>query len=342
MPAQNGAVAYRGLANCLLRLGDYPGALEACRHAASLDEGYALPRMLAAMALCRLQRPAEALEELEVYLRLTAERQTAAARVLEHEGSRGFALALKGDCLLTLGLQAEAEAAFREAVRLYPDAPEGYMGLGRIHGLRGEFAEAARAFERAQVLFRDLPRGHLALAEAYAAQRDWGRALSPLEEFLKAEPDEPRALALRAEALLHLGRHAEAEAAYRQVLERDPTPEAHLALACLAESRGAAEQVLTHCQAARDLGGEDPRLYFLEGKMRLARREWVAAESSLLEALRRSPDTPEIYESLGAVALARGEYAQALGYLTDLIRLAPDNPVARRAVPVLQVALAAG
>jgi len=340
MPRQNGAVAYRGLANCLLRLEDYPGVVEACRQAAALDEGYALPRLLAAMALCRMQQPARALEELDAYLRLSDQRRPAAARVLEHESSPGFALALKGDCLLGLGRREEAEAAFREAVRRQPEAPEGHMGLGRIHSLAGRFAQAAAAFERARALFRDLPRGHLALAEAYLAQQSWGKALEAVAAFLAVEPREPRALSLRAECLLHLGRHPEAEAAYRACLAVEPDPESHLALACLADARGAAEEVLAHCQAARELGGADPRLFFLEGTTRMARGEWPEAERSLLEALRLAPETPEVYQNLAALTLAQNRHAQALGYFTELLRLVPDHPVALRAVPLLRGALA--
>jgi tetratricopeptide (TPR) repeat protein len=341
MPRQNGAVALRGLANCLLRLGDYPGTVAACREAVVLDEGYALPRLLAAMALCRLQRPADAIEELEAYLHLTDGSRPAAARVLEHESSPGFALALKGDCLLTLGLRSEAEAAFREAIRRQPDAPEGHMGLGRIHSLRGEFAAAARAFEQAKLLFRDLPRGHLALAEAYIAERVWERALPPLEAFLALEPRDVRALALRAETLLHLRRHAEAEEAYRALLAVEPAPDAHLALACLAEAQGDGEAVLAHCATARELGGEDARIFFLEGAQRMRRQEWGEAERWLLEALRRAPGTPEIYQQLAAVALSQGDRAQALGYFQDLLGVAPGHPLARQAVPVLQASLAA-
>ena len=341
MPAQNAAVAYRGLANCLLRLADYEGVLRACREAGRLDEGYALPRLLAAMALCRLSRPADAIAEIDAYLGLSEGARLGARRVLEHESSPGFALALKGDCLLTLGRREEAEAVFREAVRRHPDAPEPYLGLGRTHALRGEFAEAVGAFERAQGLFRDLPRGHLALAEAYAAQKEWAKALPPLEAFLAVEPREPRGLSLRAEALMHTGRHREAEAAFREVLAVDASAEAHLALAVLADTRGAGDEVLEHCRAALDLGGEDARIFFVQGVQRMARREWAAAEASLLEALRRSPETPEVWERLGLIALNTDRPAQALACFQGLLALAPDHPLARRAVPLLQGAATA-
>jgi tetratricopeptide (TPR) repeat protein len=341
MPRQNGAVAYRGLANCLLRLEDSEGALAACREAALLDEGYALPRLLAAMALCRLDRPADAIDELEIYLRMTDGAAPGAHRVLEHESSPGYALALKGDCYLTLGLRAEAETAFREAIRRQPDAPEPHMGMGRLHGLRGEFRQAAEAYERARDLFRDLPRAHLALAEAYAAQKHWDRALPSVEAYLQIDAKDPRALSVRAEALLHTGRHVDAEAAYRQLLALGASPETHLALACLADARGASEDVLVACAAARESGGEDARIFFLEGVHRMARREWPEAQARLLEALRRAPDVPEIYQHLAAISLERGDHPQALGYFKDLLAIVPSHPLAVRAVPVLEAAVAA-
>jgi len=340
MPAQNAAVAYRGLANCLLRLNDYPGVLEACREAVFRDAGYALPRLLAAMALCRLNRPADAIEELDTYLRLTDGSRPAAQRVLEHESSPAFALALKGDCLMTLGLKAEAEVVFREAIRRQPDAPEGHLGMGRIHSLRGEHDAAVASFEKARALFKDLPRAHLALAEAHLARRAWAKALESLETFLGIEPRDPRGLSLRAEALLHAGRRDEAEAAYRHVLSVDKNPEAHLALACLAEARGAGDEVLAHCQAAIGLGGEDARIFFVQGKQWMVRQDWAQAEQSLLEALRRAPETPEIFESLAVVALSKGDLAQALGYFQDLAARAPGHPLAAKAIPLLQASLA--
>jgi tetratricopeptide (TPR) repeat protein len=341
MPAQNAAVANRGLANCLLRMGDYPGALAACREAVTLDDGYALPRLLMAMTLCRMSRPQEAIEELNTYLRLTEQGRPSAQRVLEHESSPGFALALKGDCFLGLGRREEAEAAFREAVRRQPDAPEGHLGIGRIHSLRGEFGEAVRAFERARELFRDLPRGHLALAEAYAARREWDKAIASADAFLTAEPRDPRGMSVRAEVLLHAGRHAEAEAAYRDRLTVEPTAEAHLALACLADARGAGEEVLQHCRAAREIGGDDARIFFLEGSHRMLRKEWTEAESFLLEALRRAPKTPEIYEKLAALAMSCGHHGRALRYFTDLLHLVPNHSLAAKAVPLLQASLVA-
>ena len=179
------------------------------------------------------------------------------------------------------------------------------------------------------------------MAEAYMAQKKWEKALEALEAFLKTDSRDPRGLSLRAEALLHLGRQGEAEAAYAHLLTVDPTPEAHLALACLADARGARDEVLAHCQAALELGGEDPRIFFLQGVQWMAKQQWAEAERSLLEALRRAPETPEIYQNLAAVALSRGDQSQALAYFQDLLTLVPEHPLASRAVTVLRHALVA-
>jgi tetratricopeptide (TPR) repeat protein len=341
MPRQNAAVAYRGLAGGLLRLKDYAGAVEACRTAFEVDVGYGPPYLIAALALSRSGHHAEAIEHLDIYVRLSERAKPAAKRVLEHEADLGFALALKGDCLLTLGMRQEAEAAFHDAIRRQPDAPEGHLGMGRIESLRGAHREAVAAFERAKTLFNELPRGHLALAEAHAAQGQWGETIRALDAFLAAEPTDPRGLALRAEALLRAGRHPEAQDAFVQLLAVDPNPDAHLALACLAEGRGAHEDVLIHCREALALGSEDPRLFFLRAKAHLKQRETVEAEKSFLEALRRSPETPEIYENLAALALSEGDRAKALAYFQDLLARVPDHRLATKAVSILQVSLTA-
>jgi tetratricopeptide (TPR) repeat protein len=341
LPKQNTAVAYRGLAGGLLRLKDYGGTIEACRAAMAADAGYPLPHFLAAVALSRMGRHAEAVEELDAYVRLSDQTKFAGERVLEHEADYGFALALKGDCLLTLGRRAEAEESFRDAIRRRPEAPEGHLGMGRIHSLRGEHRAAVSAFEKARTLFKELPRGHLALAEAHAAQQHWVDALAALEPFLAAEPADPRGLALRAEALLHADRHREAEEAFTHLLTVDPNPDAHLALACLADARGAQDEVLTHCREARCLGGEDPRIFFLEGKIHMHRGNSVEAEARFLGALQRAPGTPEIYENLAALAFSRGDVARALAYFQSLLAVVPNHPVAARAIPALQAVLQA-
>lgn len=339
MPRQNIAVAYRGLAGGLLRLKDHAGALDACRTAIEVDGGYGPPHLLAALALSRLGRHAEAIERLEVYVRLSERAKPAAERVLEHEADVGFALALKGDCLLTLGLRDEAETAFREAIRRRPDAPEGHLGMGRLHALRGSHREAVAAFERAKTLFQELPRGHLALAEAHAAQQQWAETLRALEPFLAAEPTDPRGLGLRAEALLHAGRHPEAQEAFTHLLTIDPNPDAHLALACLADGRGAYDEVVRHCREAINLGGDDPRIFFLQGRALAQQGDVVQAEASYLESLRRAPKAPEIYENLAALALSAGDSAKALTYFQDLSTVAPGHPLASKAVAILRASM---
>jgi tetratricopeptide (TPR) repeat protein len=210
-----------------------------------------------------------------------------------------------------------------------------------MHSLQGEHREAITAFEKAKELFKELPRGHLALAEAHAAQQQWAEALRALEPFLAAEPADPRGLALRAEALLHAEKHREAQEAYTHLLTVDPNPDAHLALACLADTRGARDEVLFHCRQAVALGGEDPRIFFLEGKTHLQRGETGPAERSLLEALRRAPNTPEVYEQLAALALSVGDTPKALVYFQDLLLLIPGHTLAAKAVPLLQASLTA-
>jgi arylsulfatase A-like enzyme/tetratricopeptide (TPR) repeat protein len=59
---------------------------------------------------------------------------------------RGYGF-LRGDALARLGKTAEAEAAFREETRAFPDNPAGWTGLALLHASEGRPQEAARTLE---------------------------------------------------------------------------------------------------------------------------------------------------------------------------------------------------
>jgi tetratricopeptide (TPR) repeat protein len=59
-------------------------------------------------------------------------------------GSYGF---LRGDVLARMGKTAEAEAAFREETRAFPDNPAGWTGLALLLASDGRSQDAARTLE---------------------------------------------------------------------------------------------------------------------------------------------------------------------------------------------------
>src|SRR5262249_19658895 len=84
--------------------------------------------------------------------------------------------ALCDDC----GRYEEAEAAYREALRLRPDDPEAHYNLGAALSRQGRDKEAQAAYREALRLRLHYPQAHCNLGHALCEQ---GRFLDALEEL---------------------------------------------------------------------------------------------------------------------------------------------------------------
>ncbi len=158
------------------------------------------------------------------------------------------------------------------------------------------------------------------------------------------------------------GRLAEAEAAYRALLARDPEDaDANqlLGVLCqqtgrLEESRQRLEAVLSRApdlatahnnlgitlQAMEDVDGAVAAYRraillapaYAEARHNLAllateRRDYELAETELIEALRSHPTMPELHLALGNAQLGAGRFAMALTCYQNLLDLAPEHAI---------------
>lgn len=95
----------------------------------------------------------------------------------------------------------------------------------------GRLADAKRAYRASEDLSPRQENVQRALAALDERFRDFEGALVHCERALALKPDEPEMLAQHARLLLHLGRYAEAAAAWSRVLEVRPADGARLSLA---------------------------------------------------------------------------------------------------------------
>ena len=118
----------------------------------------------------------------------------------------------------------EAEAAFRTALQYDPTSAEGRVGLARLDLSRNRRAEAIRQLRLA---VKDRPQHPLALAElagiltnepAQPTPENWREAIECWQVLAKLDRDDRDAHHGLARAYEHLGKWAEAESHYRQVL----------------------------------------------------------------------------------------------------------------------------
>jgi Flp pilus assembly protein TadD len=173
----------------------------------------------------------------------------------------------------------EAEAAFREAVRLNPDFAEAHANLGNaLNQQRGRSEEAEAAFREALRLKSGLPTAHKNLGVVLNQQGRHEEAEAELRKALNLKPDFAEAHSNLGIALHRQGRPEEAEVELREALRLKPDyPEAHNNLGFALSCQGRHKEAETACR----------------------------------EALRLKPDYATAHGNLGLALLGQGRFAEA-------------------------------
>jgi len=159
-----------------------------------------------ALALClqRLDRPAEALVQVDI--------------LLNQHPELGFAHANKGNALIALGFLARARASHLRAVELEPGNVSAMASLASIASHRGNHEEARSWAQQVLAKIPNFPDAVISLAAAELAGGELARAESLLTSLLAdprvAEIDAARAGGLLGDVLDAGGRYEDALAAY--------------------------------------------------------------------------------------------------------------------------------
>lgn len=259
------------------------------------------------------------------------------------------------------GRFAEAEAAYRRALRLEEENPTVLAGLGHCARARGEGAVALGWFRRAadaaprqpalQVEFgtelrnvRRLPQAEAAFRRALMVDADYHPAIIGLALCARAAGDSGMAIARFRQAaeaapwhlgtLIELGtelrgagRNEEAEEAYRRVLATDPgNPGACIGLGLVARARGDSAAALAAfeavCRAAPRHAGAQMQL---GTELRMLGR-LDEAEAAFGRALALEPANPAALAGLGHCARARGNSGGAAEWFRRAVAATPANP----------------
>lgn len=185
----------------------------------------------------------------------------------------------------------EAQAEYREALRIDPDSRDAQLGFASVFLNEGN-PEAA---------------------------------LSYFGVALKNSPGDPRALVGEGNAWSAEQKNSEATEAYEQALEQDPHfGEAHYRLALLLMRQGATDAAIAHLQKAVHLDFANPESHVSLGNAYESKSEWESALEQYLTAASIDPAHKQRYYELvadvlnrtgrhGAAQLALGDAAAADG-----------------------------
>ena len=149
-----------------------------------------------------------------------------AARVLERALQQMPQVAelhgMQAEALLRSERLEAALAAAQRALRLRPGWGEALMLRGNIQARLGRSAEAETSFREAMRTLGAAPALQANLANVLLEQGRFGEALQAYDASLAGGADPLGLERGRARALLGVGRRADAEAAWKRVLEREP------------------------------------------------------------------------------------------------------------------------
>ena len=226
------AMFHGNLAEVYRTLGQHDEAIQACRHAVTLNPDYpeALNTLGAALyARGKMDRAVEALR-----------------RAVELKPDFAGALANLGNVLRAQGKFDEAESRYREAVRIDPEFAEAHVNLGAVLQAQDRLDEALASCQQALRIKPGWAQLHYNLG---TLQRRLGRldeAVASYREALRIEPDFTDAHYNLAVVLELAHRVDEARQAANLALKHDPQrPLAKMLLARLDRRAGALEVART-------------------------------------------------------------------------------------------------
>jgi tetratricopeptide (TPR) repeat protein len=310
-----GAEGYVALGRLQERLGNLEAAKAAYDQARTTASPAYRPRALAVAATFTLRTGAgrDALELAQQAVQANASAETLAAlaraqaRTENGPGARAaadkavaadptsaIARVARGEALLSLKENAEAERALRKAIELDSHSALAYSRLARALLALGRPADAVAAARKATQLDEKSGESFAALGLALLAQSkdNWGEAIAQAQEGAFLEPKNPIVLTAVGRILTAHGQPDDALGALRRALKADP-------------------------------GFAPARLALIEAE--LARGDRNAAIEEAKNAAAAMPASPEIQLLLGEMSVRQGNYSGAVGHLEQATKGLPRH-----------------
>jgi tetratricopeptide (TPR) repeat protein len=173
---------------------------------------------------------------------------------------------------------AEAREPLENYTRLEPDDAKGWSLLGRTYYYLKMKDEAVTAMTRAEQMGDKSKEMYTVLGRAYAEKKDWARSL---ESFAKGDPG-PKEQIIMGQVLVFQGQPDRADSVYRVIIARDSTS---------GEARFALNEL---------------------GKLQFSRQDWEGALGSFQHRIALDPNSGEAYYYSGLALKQLKREAEAI------------------------------
>jgi tetratricopeptide (TPR) repeat protein len=229
------------------------------------------------------------------------------------------------------GHYAEAEAAYRAAIRRYPGDALLQRNLGLVLRDAGKLPEAEAAYRKAIHLDSSHGGAYYGLGNVLANAGRLPEAAVAYHQAVRLDPDDAQSQYLLAIVLREIGRHKEAEAAYRETIRLDPkNVDAHAVLGDILRKAGRNVEAEAYFRTAIDLDPNQPEVHAVLGDILRDAERYAEAQGAYREAIRLDPSQGFPHSNLGLIAVVQGRNAEAEAAFREAVRLMPDFAVAHR------------
>ena len=235
----------------------------------------------------------------------------------------GFHLAL-GNLAHRQKNVAQAEASFKEAVRLDPRSALAHAMLGNLYAAQENLAAAEAAYKVAFDLSPPRSARRFDYIDFKVRHGDAATGRKLLEEIAQKTPDNLPALNRLAELNLGEKRYNEAAALVRKVITRDPQNyEAQLTQGLLHLAQADMPKAITHFERMVVNFPGVPKVRYHLGLAFLATNNVSEAVANLHQAIAQDPEFAEAVLTLSEINIRKGDISAAIASLSDLVRKRP-------------------
>jgi len=225
----------------------------------------------------------------------------------------------------------EARREFQAALRLAPSNADSLLGLSTLLQLEGRTAEAEQMVERA---LQGNPNSVAALAQLAEIRRDEGNlteAVRLFEEALAIDDSLPFLFQGYGDVLQRAGRYADAEEAFKMVLQLEPDSfKARYNLGVTYSNQHRTDDAIAQYEAALEANPDDPeatKALNNLGAIYLDRGDTEQAAEKFEAAVASGPFHLEAHYNLALIRLDQGRLEEAVALLERAAQISPNHEV---------------
>jgi len=259
---------------------------------------------------------------------------TLCQQILNQDDTFAPAYSLMGELWRQMGNVENAVKFLELAIKFDPKNAGFHVQYGQCLILTARWDDALKAFEKAQKLDGKNPLAYLLAGDVYLQHHEHEKAM---QQFHKAKrpSDMPEIEEHMGLCYQDMGKLAEAEQAYRNVIARKPDYfHIYIQLASLLILQNKIADAEALYDKALSLNPLSHEALIMKARYQYTRNDLNDAEKLLQQAIQAAPMQFRAYYVLGEMYLAGKDYPKAMPYLRKVVELKPDFIPGQQALAV--------